>query len=115
MTQRKFLVLFRSQPGPTSMKEPSPEQMQQMFAAFNAWKDKYKDDILDMGSSLKPDGKVWRASGVTEGPFVEAKEVVGGFMIVGAKDFDGAMRIAVEGPAGMAPGASLEIRELASH
>lgn len=113
MSQRKFLVIFRSQPGP--MPEPSPEQMQQMYAAFNTWKDKYKNEILDMGSSLKPDGRVWRSSGVADGPFVEAKEVVGGYMIVSAKDYDGAIRVAAEGPAGHAPGASLEIRELASH
>ena len=113
MSQNKYLVIFRSPSGP--MDEPSPDQMQKMYAAFNTWKDKYKNEILDMGSSLKPGGKVWRASGVMDGPFVEGKEIVGGYMIVGATDYAGAMRIAVEGPAGMAPGASLEIRELAQH
>lgn len=117
MSQSKFLVLFRSQATPSSadQKEPSPEEMQQMFAAFNAWKDKYKDAILDMGSSLKPGGKIWRASGVVDGPFVEAKEVVAGYMVVAAKDVDAAVRVAAEGPAGFAPGGSLEVRELASH
>ena len=76
--------------------------------------EKYKNEILDMGGKLKPEGKVWRASGVTDGPFVEAKEVVGGFMIVSAEDYEGAIRVAAEGPAGHMPGASLEIRELAS-
>lgn len=113
MSDRKYLVIFRRQPGP--MTEPSPDEMQKMYASFNAWKEKYKNEILDMGSSLKPDGRVWRASGVAEGPFVEAKEVVGGYMIVSARDYDGAIRVAAEGPAGHAPGASLEIRELAHH
>ncbi len=112
MSQRKYLVLFRSQPG--QGQAPSPEQMQKMYAAFNAWKEKYKNEILDMGGKLKPEGKVWRASGVSDGPFVEAKEVVGGFMIVSAKDYEGAIRVAAEGPAGHAPGASLEIREMAT-
>jgi hypothetical protein len=49
---------------------------------------------------------------VAEGPFVEAKEIVGGFMIVGAKDYDGAVRVASECPGVMAPGTSLEIREM---
>ena len=31
---------------------PSPAQMQEMFASFNAWKDKYKDHIVDMGGKL---------------------------------------------------------------
>lgn len=112
---RKYLVLFRSKPASGPMPEPSPEQMQQMYASFNAWKEKYKNEILDLGSSLAPGGKVWRASGVADGPFVEGKEVIGGYMIVGAKDYEGAIRVAAEGPAGFAPGASLEIRELAQH
>ena len=37
---------------------PSPAQMQEMYAAFNAWKEKFKDNILDMGGKLKPGGKV---------------------------------------------------------
>lgn len=112
MSQRKYLVLYRSRPNEAQV--PSPEQMQKMYAVFNAWKEKYKNEILDMGGKLKPEGKVWRASGVSDGPFAEAKEVVGGFMIVGAKDLEGAIRVAVEGPAGHTPGASLEIRELAT-
>jgi len=35
-------------------------------------------------------------------------------MIVSAKDYESAVRVAAEGPAGHAPGASLEIRELAT-
>ena len=112
MSQRKYLVLLRSQPG--QGQAPSPEQMQKMYAAFNAWKEKYKNEILDMGGKLKPEGKVVRTSGVADGPFVEAKEIVGGFMIVGAEDYDGAVRVASECPAVLAPGTSLEIREMAT-
>ena len=68
--------------------------------------------ILDMGGKLKPDGKVLRTSGVVDGPFVEAKEIVAGFMIVGANDYDGAIRVASECPGVIAPGTSLEIREM---
>jgi len=117
MTQRKFLVLFRSQPqqAEPAEAEPSPEQMQQMYAAFGAWKEKYKNDILDMGNKLESHGRVVRTSGVAEGPFVEAKEIVGGYMIVGAKDYDGAIRAASECPGVLRPGTSLEIRELGAH
>ena len=92
MSKRKYLVLFRSQrtggqPG------PSPEQMQQMFAAYKAWMEKFKNDILDMGDKLKSDGRVVTASGVADGPYVEVKEVVGGYMIVSADDYDGAVKV----------------------
>ena len=47
MPDRKYLFLQRSQPG--NRQQPSPAQMQEMFAAFNAWKQKFSDHILDMG------------------------------------------------------------------
>lgn len=111
MSKRKYLVLYRSQPtgGPRG---PSPEQMQQMFAAYNAWKEKFKDKILDMGDKLEPGGRVVTASGVADGPFVEAKELVGGYMIVSAEDYDGAVDVVRACPAVHTPGASLEIREM---
>ncbi|MBI5495942.1 MAG: hypothetical protein HY904_13035 [Deltaproteobacteria bacterium] len=115
MSDRKFLVLFRRAPPSSQQPEPSAEDMQKMYAVFNTWKEKYKREILDMGSALKPGGKVWRHSGVTDGPFVEAKEIVVGYMIVQAKDYDAAVRVAAEGPPGMAPDGALEIRELAAH
>ena len=59
MSKRKYLVLFRSQPtGASAQTGPSPEQMQQMFAAYKTWMEKFKDDILDMGDKLKSDGRV---------------------------------------------------------
>lgn len=111
MPKHKYLVLLRNQPGP-SRGGPSPEQMQQMFAAFNAWKEKFKDNIVDMGDRLKPDGRVLTASGVADGPFVEAKEVVGGFMIVSAETYEGAVEVAKACPPTQAPGLTLEIREM---
>jgi hypothetical protein len=111
MSKRKYLVLFRNQRtgGQTG---PSPERMQQMFAAYNAWKEKFKDAIFDMGDKLESDGRVVTASGVADGPFVEAKEVVGGYMIVSAENYDGAVDVVRACPAVHAPGAFLEIREM---
>ena len=67
--------------------------MQEMFAVFNAWKEKFKANILDMGDELKPGGKVLTASGVTDGPFVEVKEIVGGFMIVSGESYERPSRL----------------------
>jgi hypothetical protein len=111
MAKHKYMVLLRNQSG-GSAAGPSPEQMQQMFAAYKAWKEKFKDDIFDMGDKLKSEGRVVTASGVADGPFVEAKEVVGGYMIVSAENYDGAVEVVRACPAVHAPGVSLEIREL---
>ena len=107
---KKFLFLQRSQPG--NQQQPSPAQMQDMYAAFNAWKEKFKDNILDMGGKLMPGGKVVKTSGATDGPFVEAKEIVGGYMFVSADSVERAIEVAREMPMLM-PGATIEIREVA--
>ena len=49
---------------------------------------------------------------MSDGPFVEAKEIIGGFMIVTAASLEEAVVIAQEMPAG--PGARIEVREMAN-
>lgn len=110
MPTQKYLFLYRSSSEP---RQPSPAQMQEMFATWNAWKDKFKANILDMGDKLKPSGRVVTASGVSDGPFVEAKEIVGGYMIVTAESYDGALAVAKEMPGMTMPGMRIEIREMA--
>lgn len=92
---------------------PSPAQMQEMYAAFNAWKEKFKTNIVDMGGKLKSGGRLVTMAGVTDGPFVELKEVIGGFMIVAAESYDAAIEVARECPGVVGPGSSVEIREIA--
>jgi hypothetical protein len=115
MPSQKYLFLHRSAPDQEKpSQQSSPAQMQEMYAAWNAWKEKFKANILDMGSKLEPGGKVLSASGVTDGPFVEVKEIVGGYMIVTAESYELALEVA-KGMAGMMmPGASIEIRKLAA-
>ena len=114
MPMQKYLVVLRSQPGqPGDRQPPSPAQMQEMYAVFTAWKEKFKANILDMGGKLKPGGKILTTSGVTDGPFVEVKEIVGGFMIIAAENYEQALEVAKESP-GFMPGATMEIREIAT-
>jgi hypothetical protein len=112
MPSRKYLVFVKS--APAKQQPPAPEQMQEMYAAFNAWKEKYKANIVDMGGKLKPGGKVLTSSGITDGPFAEAKEVIGGYMVVAADNFDEAIEITRECPGVVRPGSSVELREIAN-
>ena len=89
--------------------------MQEMFAVWNAWKEKFKDNVVDMGGKLKPTGKVLAASGAIDGPFMEAKEIVGGYMIVTADSYEHALEMAREMYGMMSPGTRLEIREMAAY
>ena len=109
MPMQRYLFIRRSSGG--TQERPSPAQQQEMYAAFSAWQEKFNANILDLGGRLKPGGKVVRSSNVTDGPFVEAKELVGGFMIVSAESYEQALEVAREMP-GWTPGSSIEIREI---
>ncbi|MGH2568428.1 MAG: YciI family protein [Bacteroidota bacterium] len=86
--------------------------MEEMYAKFNAWRAKFQENIVDIGGKLNGGGKILTSKGVTDGPFVETKEVVGGFMILAAKNVEEAMEVARQCPGVVMPGASLEIRQI---
>src|SRR6267142_1316539 len=109
MAKQKYLCIQRSKPG--KGEKPSPAQMEQMYAKFHAWKEKFQKNIADMGVKLGS-GRVVASEGATDGPFVEAKEVVGGFMIVTAQSLEEAMEVARECPGVVMPGSSVEVREI---
>lgn len=111
MPKRNYLCIQRSQPGKGA--RPSPAQMQEMYAKFNAWKEKFQKNIVDMGGRLGG-GKVVTSEGATDGPFVEAKEVIGGYMIVSAESLDEATQVARECPGVVSPGSSVEVREIST-
>lgn len=112
MSSRRYLVFMRSAPG--KMEPPSPEQMQEMYAAFDTWRTKFKANVVDMGGKLKPGGKVLTEAGITDGPFTEAKELIGGYMVVAAENFERAAVVVRECPGVIRPGAIVEIREIVS-
>ena len=108
----KYLFLYRG-PQAQGDYQPSPEEMQAMFAQWDAWKAKFKSNVVDVGDGLKPGGRVWKGGAVTDGPFVEAKEIMGGFSIIQAESYEDAARVAAECPITYMPSASIEIREMA--
>lgn len=110
---RKYLLMQRGAvDAPKPSESASPAQMQEMYAAFNAWKEKFKDNIVEMGGRLAPGGKVLTVSGVMDGPLVEAKEIVGGYMVVAAESVDRALEVAAGCPGLIRPGSSCEVREI---
>ena len=86
--------------------------MEAMFASFNAWREKFRDNIVDMGGKLNAGGKIVKSDGATDGPFVEAKEVIGGYMIVAADSIEEAVEVARQSPGTAMPGSSIEVREI---
>ena len=107
--KKKYLCIQRSQQGDCG--KPSPAQMEEMFAKFNTWKEKFAANIIDMGGKLG-EGQVVTSDGATDGPFVEIKEIAGGFMVVEAENLEEAVRVAQESPGVAMPGSSVEVREI---
>jgi hypothetical protein len=109
-TQTKFLYLFRF-PAAAAPKPSSPEEMQAQYAAWSAWKKKFEKEVTP-GEGLKSGGAVVKGGNVTDGPFIEAKEVMGSYAFVETSSLASAIEIAKECPINTIPGASVEIREL---
>ncbi len=94
----KFLFIYReSTESPESRPKPSPEEMQALQMAWYAWMQKFSSAIVG-GDGLKPTGRVVKAGLVTDGPYVEAKEILVSFSIIQAEDYDAALAIASELP-----------------
>ena len=110
MANQKYLCIQRSEGG--NCEPPSPADMEKMFAVFNAWREKYQQNLVDMGGKLADGGKVVSSEGVADGPLVESKEIVGGFMIVEAESMEKAIEVVQESPGVGMPGSSVEIREI---
>ncbi len=108
-----FLYLFRG--GDEAYERMSQEERQEHMELWGAWMENLQQqgNLVD-GQPLGPEGKVVRDRGtvVTDGPFVEGSEVVGGYLIVSAADFDEATEISKGCPIFDYDGAFVEIREI---
>jgi hypothetical protein len=88
----EFVFLYRGGERPAS-----PEQGQQTLQKWAAWFKTLAAEghILDRGQPLERTGKtVGAGQTVTDGPFAEAKDVVGGYTLIRAKDVSEAAELA---------------------
>ena len=115
MAMQKFLLIYRTPCANEPEVQPSPEQMQAMFARWDAWKSKFKSNITDLGDALKPGGRQLKGGVVTDGPYIESREVVGGYTVISAESYEQALVVARECPITSVPGGRIEIRELAGY
>ena len=105
----KFLFIYRESTDRIS--KPSPEEMQALAGQWYAWMQKFSSAIVPGGDGVKPSGRVVKAGLVTDGPYVEAKEIIVSFTIIQADNYDSAVAIARACP----PGHTIEIREFAGY
>ena len=105
----EYLLLSRGQWD----KDASKADIEAAIEKFYAWyEDNLKSGRLKRGSRLTTDGAMVSKSGVTtDGPFGEAKEVIGGYWIIVARSLQEAAEIAAQSPC-LRHGLRYEIRPL---
>lgn len=109
---KDFLLVYRADN--SAMPTVTPEQQQ---ATTQRWMDwimgiAAEGKLADRGNRLTMSGKVLKPNNViTNGPFTEIKESIGGYSIIKANDYDDAVKIA-KGCPGLTLGGSVEVREV---
>ena len=107
----QFLIILR-QPG--SGPGPTPEKLQKIMVRFSEWMDGlYARNAVIGTNRLLQTGTVIRGSPgkevITDGPYIEAKEVVGGYVMVKARSLKAAVALAKRCP-GLDYGMTIEVR-----
>jgi hypothetical protein len=109
---KDFLFIFRSDLG--KMAQVSPEEMQAMTKRWMDWIGGIaaQNKLTDRGNRLEKSGRVLKPNNViTDGPYTETKETIGGYSIVKADTIEEATEIAKDCPV-FSVGGSLEVREV---
>jgi hypothetical protein len=103
---KNFMFLFRGGRHPES-----PAEMQAQMAKWMGWIERLqKEGQYLAGDPLEPGGKVVTSPRtITDGPFAEGKELVGGYFLVRAATLDEAAAMARDCPI-FENGGSVEVR-----
>lgn len=103
-----YLVICRGQWDESASKD----EVQNAIDGFYVW---YEGNLasgrIKPGSRLTQEGRVVTKTAITDGPFAEAKELIGGYWLIVATSLDEAARMAAENPC-LAYGLTLEVRPL---
>jgi hypothetical protein len=108
----KYLCLQRGLPNAEAPKQkPSPAEMQALYEQFNAWRTKFQSNLTDLGGRLGA-GRLALPQPAPDGPLIEVKELVGGYMIVTADSLEQAVEIARACPGLVGRGSGVEVIEI---
>ncbi|HXS57479.1 MAG TPA: YciI family protein [Hanamia sp.] len=108
---KDFLFVFRDNGMPSNV---SPDEMQAMTKRWMDWIGGIaaQNKLGDRGNRLFPSGKVVKPGNIiTDGPYSEIKESIGGYSIVKANSLEEATELA-KGCPGLTTGGSVEVREI---
>ena len=112
----KYVIMFTTTPELDAA--VSPEHAEEVYRRTYEWFGTHREVMTESGAQLQP---VTTATTVThgrdapvvaDGPFSEAKEVIGGFQVIDVPDLDAAIAIVKTWPLLELPGVAVEIRPI---
>jgi len=110
--QNGYMLLFR---GNDWTKSLSPEEKQKVTDQWMTWFKRLTDDGKAIaGNPLERESKIVSGKNrmVSDGPFAESKEAIGGYFLLDVASFEDAVAIARECP-GLPYGVQVEVRPVA--
>ncbi len=110
---KEYLLLFRGGDGASA--QQSPEKSQQHMKRWATWiEDLAKQGKFVSAQPLGEKGKLVAGTKkvVTDGPYMEAKEMIGGYLICKADSFDSAVSISNDCPILEFDNGTVEVREI---
>jgi len=110
---KEFLLIFRRE-NTTANPPMSPEQLQAMMKPWMDWIGSIaaQNKLVTAGNRLETDGKVVKPGNiVTNGPYVEIKEAIGGYTIIKSDSLEEATEISKGCPI-LYVGGSVEVRAI---
>lgn len=111
----RFMLLLHDRP--SDFADVTPGEMQRIIKEYGAWADRLRAAGKLAGSEKLKDegGRVIAKDGagvtVTDGPYAEANEVLGGYFTIEAADYDEAVALARDCPH-VTYGARIEVRQI---
>jgi len=116
-TARSQYLLLLRQPYDGTGVRPAPEKMQEIMTRFAAWVDSIRATTSVVSTNGLDDRcKILRGprgERVTDGPYAEAKEIIGGYVLITADSFEHAMELGRACP-GLDYGMGVEVRPVMS-
>jgi len=110
---KEFVLIFRMDELPEV--KLSPEELTSTMEVWENWMDKIIADniLVNRGNRLGSEAKtVKKRNVVINGPYTETREIVGGYIIIRAKNIDEAVEIVKGCPAIIDGRLSVEIRNV---